>query len=45
MDKHITDGQITIDIREYRELIEEAAYYRAEYHRILAAMAKEASNG
>lgn len=50
MEKHITDGQITIDIREYRELVEEAAechHYRSEYYRTVAELAKlkEAVNG
>lgn len=43
MEKHITEGQLTIDIREYRELIEAAAeadYYRREYFRVNAELMK-----
>lgn len=37
--KHITKGQVTIDIQEYRELVEEASYYRSEYLRVIAELA------
>lgn len=38
MDNHITDGKVTIDIKEYRELVEAAAmsrHYKSEYYRLL----------
>lgn len=41
--KHITEGQITIDIREYRELVEEAAqccHYLNECYRLTAELAR-----
>ena len=42
--KHITEGQLTIDIREYRELVEAATIgeeYRNKYFDLYARMTKE----
>jgi hypothetical protein len=48
--KHITDGKMVIDVKEYRELVADATmldHYRCEYYRVSAELAKlkENANG